>query len=81
MQNVAIGKGNLCVQGQQGPAAIKAGRRKLSRKKVVSCCLPPEKYWFTFQLAVDDACADRGMSLKVRYFFTACGALQRLAEI
>jgi hypothetical protein len=39
MQNVAIGKGNLCVQGQQGPAAIKAGRRKLSRKK--SCKLLP----------------------------------------
>jgi hypothetical protein len=66
---VAIGEETFAAQGWHRPAAIKAGRRKLSRKKTGKSCFSPEKYRFTFRLAVDEGRADHGMLLRLRRFF------------
>jgi len=71
----------FAVRGQHATGTIKAGRRKLSRKKNGKAQPFSGKVRFTFQTVSMKEVPGSGMSLKTRHFFTAHFALQRLAEI
>jgi hypothetical protein len=81
LKNVAFGKETFAAQGWHRLGAIKAGRRKLSRKKTGKTLLLSGKVPVHIPVSGRRGVRRSRHVAQTSAFFTASVALQRLAEI